>query len=122
MAASPYVGVLVFTVPGGKGQYGDQFEGQAVPPSAAENDGTAALLGLTAVCLSGLPANATLEVWFLKPGPGVDPTVIGSYAFGQTILPAPGSVSVPLCSYPGCLLRVKSGGTAGTATVWYSAD
>jgi hypothetical protein len=122
MAAPQYAGVLTLAVTGHPGGYADTFVGQPGPASAAEHTGAVGLVGLTVALLHGAPAGAVAELWLLNPTPGVDPITSGSYTYGQPLLTAAGSVTVPLASYPGVLLRVKSGTAAGTATIWYSAD
>lgn len=123
MSAFQRGGVLAIAVPATVNTYSDIFVGQPGPSSqAANNGGNTCLTALTAVLLAGFPAGVTIELWYLSPVPGVDPGVIGSYAFGQSLLTAAGAVTVPLASWPGLLIRAKSGGVAGTATLWITAD
>lgn len=126
MAGPKYYGTLSITVPGTTGTYTDIMPGsgqQAAPQSVAENtSGNLGLLGITAVLSGTVPSSATLELWYLSATPNADPTNIANYLYGQSLLTAIGGVTVPLASVPGVLIRAKSGGTGGTATVSYWAD
>lgn len=123
MAAPQRTNILALTVPATTGTYTDTFVGQPGPASlSAHLLGNTCLLGITTILLAGFPSGVTIELWYLNPTPQSDPTNIANYSYGQSLLTAAGGVTVPLASYPGVLIRAKSGGTGGTATVWYTAD
>lgn len=123
MSAPQFKDELVIAVPATINTYTDIFPRQPIPASQAQNNvGDTSLLGTTVALKAGFPAGVTIEMWLLSPVAGLDPLNIANYTFGQLLLTAAGSVTVPLASYPGFLFRAKSGGTAGNATLWFSAD
>lgn len=123
MSAPQFKDSLTLAVPATINTYTDIFTRQPIPASQAQNNvGSTQLLGTTVALLAGFPAGVTIELWLLSPVAGLDPTLIANYTYGQLLLTAAGSITVPLASYPGFLFRAKSGGTAGNVTLWYTAD
>jgi hypothetical protein len=119
-----YSGVLSIAVPATINTYTDTFGGQPGPGSQANNGGGTGerIIGITVVLLGTVPNAVAIELWYLMPVPLTDPANIANYAFGQAVLTAAGGLIIPQTSWPGLLIRAKSGGTAGTATIWYAAD
>lgn len=119
-----YSGVLPIAVPATINTYTDTFAGQPNPITAANNSGGSGqrIIGITIILTGTIPNAAACELWYLNPAAGTDPSNIANYAFGQAVLSVAGGLIIPQTSWPGLLIRVKSGGTAGTGTVWYCAD
>ncbi len=126
MSGPSYRGSVSYTVPVTSGTYADDLtatggsnQGLLAMPA---NDGISPpLLGVTAVA-EALPAGATVELWILRPD--ADPTALASYvlAIANWISGINVLATQVLTSVAGALIRVKSGGTAGTATLDYWAD
>ena len=105
-----------FAVPATSGTYAPEritfgSDNPSTPPDA--------LLGLTSL-LESAPAGAVVEVWLPKIGAAV-PAADADYFFSGDSHTS-GRITVPLASWPGAQIRVKSGGTAGTAVVNATAD
>lgn len=112
------IGSQAFTVPAGAGNYAPERLTIGVPPT-----GQPYLYfdGLTALVRTGAPANCVAELWIGRLGAtGVD----GDFTYsGSNISTGPGArVAMPLAGYPVFQIRVRSGGTSGTATVDVTAD
>jgi len=105
-----YAAGLVSVGGGGQGVCASQ-DASGVP-GAGRSD----LLGVTALAAS-LPSGATLELWLLNPL--ASPLLLSSYSLYQS---AWNGQTLALASVSGALVRVKSGGTAGTPSVFYWAD
>lgn len=73
------------------------------------------------VMVEALPASATIELWLLKAGLPPSSSV-ADYVYSGKNFTATGHTMVELASWSGLMLRAKSGGTAGTATVSAHAD
>jgi len=114
-------GTLTYQVPVTAGQYAPDFFGMCGPSTTGQGSQGVAIETLT-VLVQTLTTGAQVEWWFLDPTPGVDPTNIGNYVRSSNVWSVTGfSATVPLTSWPGGLLRVKSGGTLGASVVSYSA-
>lgn len=101
-----------FTVPSASGSYaferltfGEVASGQAHP----------IYLGIT-VSVDASVASSQVEIWLPKVG-ATTPYIDGNYRYSGYSVAASGAVTVRLAGYPGVQVRVKSGGTNGTATV-----
>lgn len=77
------------------------------------------LLGVT-VLAETLPASAAVELWVLKHG-GTHGTSADYFHFGDALTSA-GGKTWSLASVGGAQIRVKSGGTSGTAAINAWAD
>jgi hypothetical protein len=95
---------LSFTVPVTSGNYA---------PEKLDLGGRAVLE--LSLLIEALPAGAALEVWFLRVSG--DPTNAAHYVLGKSFNATGLQDMIPLASWPGVELRVKSGGASGTATV-----
>lgn len=67
----------------------------------------------------GLATDAVVELWLLKIGGA--PATAGDWIYTGESLTS-GAETWPLASWPGAKIRVKSGGTAGTAIISAAAD
>lgn len=108
----------VFNVPAAAGQYAPE----RIRFTSASNVAAQARLGVTALLEAGSVAGAVAEIWLPKVDftpPGVDADF--SYS-GFSATETTRAVTLALASYPGCEIRVRSGGTSGTATVSASSD
>lgn len=101
-----------FTVPGASGSYaferltfGEVASGQAHP----------IYLGIT-VSVDSSVASSQVEVWLPKVG-ATAPYLDSDYQYSGWSLAASGALTQPLAGVTGVQVRVKSGGTSGTATV-----
>lgn len=106
-----------FAVPATAGQYAPEYIlfGSTSPSTPSEP-----LLGVTALVESA-PAGAVVELWLPKFTGNQPPTVPTDYVYSGWSITG-GAETWPLASWRGALLRVKSGGTAGSAVVSASAD
>ncbi len=105
-----------FNVPATSGTYAPE---RITFGSASTNVIPDALLGLTSL-LESAPTGATVEIWLPKLGAAVPATDADYFYSGDSH--TSGRLTVPLASYPGAQIRVKSGGTAGAAVVDATAD
>lgn len=103
-----------FTVPVTSGQYAPEL---ITLSEGAQGLGTAWDKALVAI-ESGGPAGAVAELWLGEIG--LDPTNTANY-INSGISITIGSTSVSLAGWPTVQIRVKSGGTAGSALVGASA-
>lgn len=103
-----------FTVPAGAGSYAPeriQLNSQSVSTANLP-------FSNVTVIIQSLVATMVMELWLLLPG--TDPTNDANYAFLSQYPGGTGQISV--ASWRGGQIRVKSGGTAGTAILSASAD
>lgn len=120
MPTPAYRGTLHLGVPATSGQYAQDAYGALGPSLVGYNPpGSKAIMALT-VAVVALPTSAQIEIWLLDPT-AFDPTNIANYFPAGTVYAATGQATTPWASVAGMLLRAKSGGTAGAATVIYSA-
>lgn len=120
MPTPAYRGTLTLAVPASAGSYAADAFGALGPAVQGYNPpGSKAIMSLT-VTVVALPASSQIEVWLLDPT-AFDPTNIANYFNSGTVYTATGQVTTPWASVPGMLLRAKSGGTSGPATVIYAA-
>lgn len=114
--AAKYKRTQAFTVPAGLGSYAPERLTIGVPPDATVEE---SLLGCTLLLMASSPANCEAEIWLAKLGAtGLD----ADYANTGFSVKTAGAGTLALASWPGFQIRVKSGGTAGTATVHATAD
>lgn len=100
---------VTFTVPGTLGQYAP--ETQTYGPGLS----TGTLAWVTSV------AGAVLELWVAIPRSSGAPPVAGDYVLWETSITVPGSIPYLAMSGFYAQLRVKSGGTGGTAVLQMQA-
>lgn len=105
-----------FTVPATSGSYAfERITFGAVPSGVPEQALTAITVNVDASI-----ATMVVELWLPRIGGGSKPPstfVDGDYQFSGKSIGATGSETWPLAGYTGAQLRVKSGGTSGTATL-----
>lgn len=107
-----------FTVPATNGNYATERISLASPSENAPSPG---LLGVTIAPEPGGAADAVAELWLLQIGG--DPTDDGDYFYsGKSVTSGGEATTIPLASYPGAQIRVKSGGTSGSLVVNVAAD
>jgi hypothetical protein len=106
-----------FTVPAASGSYaperwtfGDVKAGQ--PWDAFQ--------GVTASVHTSV-ATMVVELWIMRTGATKGSVIDGDYKYSGKSFGATGMETWALAAYPGGQIRVKSGGTAGTAVVSCSA-
>lgn len=102
-----------FVVPAESGTYAPE---RIQLNSASAATPSVPLLGVTAL-LESMPASSAAELWLLKAGG--DPTTDADYFLYAS---STSSTTWSLASWKGAQVRVKSGGTAGTAIVNVAAD
>lgn len=107
-----------FTVPGASGSYAfERIAFGEVPagvfPMSFE--------GVT-VSVDSAVTSAVVELWLPRVGVAGGEHIDGDYTYsGQALDAATGAETFVLAGYPGAQIRVKSGGTGGTATISASA-
>jgi hypothetical protein len=117
MAAVKEYADQTFTVPAASGSYaperwtcGDVKAGQ--PWDAFQ--------GVTASVYATV-ASMTVELWLPRFGATKGSMIDGDYHYSGKSIGATGSETWALAAFPGAQIRVKSGGTAGSAVVSCSA-
>lgn len=113
MATPQYDVDQTFTVPATSGQYAPERLQLNSQRSSVQSVG---LLGVTAL-IESAPSGAAIELWLLRVGG--DPMNDADYCLFDS---SPVSKTWPLASYRGAQIRMKSGGTGGSATISASAD
>lgn len=104
---------IAFTVPGGAGSYAPEIlycaqKNQAIATQPPDEVGELQLF------IASLPASAAVEVDLLSPGA----TMAGTWRTTAQSYTANGLTAVlSLAGWRGVRIRVKSGGTGGTATI-----
>ena len=127
-----------FTVPTTSGNYAPERLTFGAPPTPVAKDQfgntlgspvEVGLLGITFLLEATQIASCVAELWLpqlgtLSPssssGDGVAPTDSNYTYSGYSI--SSGALTVPLASFVGAQIRVKSGGSSGTQTVSATAD
>ena len=105
-----------FTVPGASALYAFERITFGVPGANSPED---SFIGVTAVVEASV-ATSVVELWLPRISDGTKhpSTFIDSdYVFSGESIAATGAETWALAGYPGAQIRVKSGGTSGTATI-----
>jgi len=105
-----------FTVPSASGSYAfERLTFGAVPADLPEDS----FIGVTCVVESSV-ATSVVELWLPRISGGTKhpSTFIDSdYVYSGESIASSGGETWALAGYPGAQIRVKSGGTGGTATI-----
>ena len=106
-----------FTVPSASGSYAFQRITFGMPSNSTTP--ATPLQGVT-VSVDVSVASSSVEVWLPRVGGGTkSPSafVDTDFQYSGYSIAASGALTMPLAGYRGCQIRVKSGGTGGTATI-----
>jgi hypothetical protein len=107
-----------FTVPSTSGSYAPERIAFGEVPAGLPPD---SFQGVTAVVLTTV-ASMVVELWLPRVGITSGAHIDTDYVYsGQALDAATGGETFVLAGYPGAQIRVKSGGTGGSAVVSASA-
>lgn len=107
-----------FTVPAASGSYAPERIAFGEVPAGVAPD---SFQGVTAAVLETV-ASMVVELWLPRADVAGGAHLDTDYTYsGQALDAATGAETFVLAGYPGAQIRVKSGGTAGTAVVSASA-
>ena len=117
MSAMKKLDDQTFTVPSASGSYA--FQRWTFGDVAAGMPWDA-FQGVT-VSVASTVATMTVELWLLRANATKGSVIDSDYTYSGKSIGATGSETWSLAGYPGGQIRVKSGGTGGTAVVTCSA-
>lgn len=117
MAAVKERGDQTFTVPSASGSYAfERWTCGEVRTGQAQD----AFQGVTVSVYTSV-SDMVVELWLPRIGAIPGALVDGDYTYTGKFIGATGSETWALAAYPGAQIRVRSGGTGGTAVVSCSA-